>query len=207
MSGFDKKKHWENIYNTKNLDEVSWYQPNPTNSLELIKENSESLNSKIIDIGGGDSFLVDHLLYLGYTNITVLDISEKAIERAKTRLGKNASNVKWIVADILDFNPPEKYDIWHDRAAFHFLTKDSEIQKYKQFTAQGVKENGTLIIGTFSESGPLKCSGIEIKQYSEETLINCFLVHFNKTKAVNYNHPTPFNTTQNFVFCSFKRKI
>jgi len=205
MSEFDKKKHWENIYDTKNIDEVSWYQPTPTISLNFIKENSVSLASKIIDIGGGDSFLVDHLLDLGYTDITVVDISTKAIERAKSRLGNNANKVKWIVADASNFNPPELYDVWHDRAAFHFLTNNSEIHNYIQSVTKGLNENGTLIIGTFSEKGPLKCSGIEIKQYSERSLTTCFSANFKKTKAVNDNHPTPFNTTQNFIFCSFKR--
>lgn len=206
MSDFDKKKHWENIYDTKNLDKVSWYQPTPSTSLDFIKENSTSLATKIIDIGGGDSFLVDHLLDLGYTDITVVDISVKAIERAKSRLENKANKVKWLIADASNFNPPEQYDVWHDRAAFHFLTEHSEIQNYTQSAAKGLKENGTLIIGTFSETGPLKCSGIEIKQYSETSLTTCFFANFNKTKSVNYNHPTPFNTTQNFVFCSFKRK-
>jgi SAM-dependent methyltransferase len=206
MSDFDKKKHWENIYNTKSLDEVSWYQPAPTTSLDFIKESAVSLASKIIDVGGGDSFLVDHLLELGYTDITVVDISAKAIERAKARLELKSNKVKWIVADASNFNPPEQYDVRHDRAAFHFLTDDSEIQNYTQSAAKGLNENGALIIGTFSENGPLKCSGIEIKQYSEVSLATCFIANFNKTKAVNYNHPTPFNTTQNFVFCSFKRK-
>ncbi|MGB0886616.1 MAG: class I SAM-dependent methyltransferase [Vicingaceae bacterium] len=206
MTDFDRKKHWENIYETKALNEVSWYQPTPTTSLEFIKENTNSLADKIIDIGGGDSFLADHLLELGYTDITVVDISAKAIERAKTRLNEKASKVKWIVADAADFTPNEQYDIWHDRAAFHFLTDNSDIDNYKNTAANAINKNGTMIIGTFSIDGPFKCSGIEIKQYSEETLASCFEENFSLTKTVNYNHPTPFNTTQNFVFCSFKRK-
>ena len=188
------------------MNEVSWFQQEPTTSLALIQKNTQSKDDAIIDVGGGDGFLVDNLLELGYTNITVLDISANAINKAKERLGINADKVKWIVSDITDFIPAEQYDVWHDRAAFHFLTEHSEIQNYTQSAAKGLKENGTLIIGTFSETGPLKCSGIEIKQYSETSLTTCFLANFNKTKSVNYNHPTPFNTTQNFVFCSFKRK-
>lgn len=206
MTDFDRKKHWENIYNTKQLDEVSWYQPTPQTSLDYITSNATSLTVKIIDVGGGDSFLVDHLLNLGYTDITVVDISAKAIERAKARLNEKASKVKWIVADAADFTPPEQYDIWHDRAAFHFLTDENDIANYRNTAANTINKNGTMIIGTFSIDGPFKCSGIEIKQYSEESLTNCFEENFSLAKTVNYNHPTPFNTTQNFVFCSFKRK-
>jgi SAM-dependent methyltransferase len=206
MTDFDRKKHWENIYETKKLGEVSWYQPTPQTSLDFITSNATSLTVKIIDVGGGDSFLVDHLLELGYTDITVVDISAKALERAIARLRDKAKSVKWIVADASNFNPSEQYDIWHDRAAFHFLTNENDINNYKKAAAKGLTENGALIIGTFSIDGPFKCSGIEIKQYSEQSLTASFADHFNKIKAVNYNHPTPFNTTQNFVFCSFKRK-
>jgi 2-polyprenyl-3-methyl-5-hydroxy-6-metoxy-1,4-benzoquinol methylase len=205
MTDFDKKKHWENIYDTKNLDEVSWYEPTPQNSIDLITQDKPSKNSKIIDIGGGDSFLVDHLLDLGFTNVTVLDISEKAIDRAKSRLGIRASQVKWIVFDITKFVAPEKYDIWHDRAAFHFLTNANEVISYVDTAKKSLNNNANLIIGTFSDDGPLKCSGIEITKYSETTLKKCFQDDFTLDKCINYNHSTPFNTMQNFVFCSFKR--
>ncbi|MBL4668423.1 MAG: class I SAM-dependent methyltransferase [Flavobacteriales bacterium] len=205
MADFDKKKHWENIYETKSVNDVSWYQPTPQTSLDFIKESNISFSAKIIDIGGGDSFLVDHLLNLGYTDITVLDISAKAIEKAKTRLKDNANKVKWIIADISNFNPIEQYDIWHDRAAFHFLTDKQEIESYINSTTKGLKENGSLIIGTFSTDGPFKCSGIEIKQYSEKSLEECFSESYRKNKCVIVNHPTPFNTSQNFVFCSFTK--
>ena len=205
MIDLDRKKHWENIYATKKIDEVSWYQPIPTTSRALIEASNIAFNAKIIDVGGGDGSLVDCLLELGYTDITVLDISANAIERAKNRLGENAEKVKWIVADAAHFNPPEQYDLWHDRAAFHFLTQKSAIQNYQQAVEKGLKENGCLIIGTFSKEGPLKCSGIAIQQYSEETLTNCFSNHFNIIKTIYYKHPTPFNTMQNFVFCSFKK--
>ncbi len=206
MADFDKKKHWENIYDTKKLNEVSWYQPTPTTSIELIQENNIPLSAKIIDIGGGDSFLVDNLLQLGFTDITVLDISSNAIERAKARLGESSKKVKWIVADAANFAPTENYDLWHDRAAFHFLTKENDVQSYINSANQGISNNGTMIIGTFSENGPLKCSGIGITQYSEESLSACFSENFTTTKSFTLNHETPFNTMQNFVFCSFNRK-
>tara|TARA_B100000809_G_scaffold30391_2_gene26387 strand:- start:12309 stop:12929 length:621 start_codon:yes stop_codon:yes gene_type:complete len=205
MTDFDKKKHWENIYETKNLDEVSWYESAPQNSIDLITQDKPSKNSKIIDIGGGDSFLVDHLLDLGFTDITILDISTKAIERAKSRLGIRATQVKWIVSDITKFVDQKKYDIWHDRAAFHFLTKPNDINSYVINAKKSLNSNANLIIGTFSDDGPLKCSGIEITRYSKTTLKKCFQNDFTLYKCINYNHPTPFNTMQNFVFCSFKR--
>ena len=204
MESFDRKKHWENIYSTKQLNEVSWYQPTPETSLKFIKALNIPKTASIIDIGGGDSFLADNLLQLGYQNITVLDISKKAIERAKLRLGKQSKNVKWIQADASDFNPIETYDVWHDRAAFHFLTDENEIEDYLNAAQKGVKENGNLIVGTFSTEGPKKCSGIEITQYSESTLTK----RFSKFKKVNcqiIEHDTPFGITQNFIFCSFKK--
>ncbi len=156
MNNLNRKKHWENIYNTKAINDVSWYQPKPETSLQFIKELNLPKSSNIIDIGGGDSFLVDNLLDLGYTNITVLDISKKAIERAKQRLQKQNENVKWIVADASNFNPTENYDLWHDRAAFHFLTKETEINNYVNSTQNSITQNGYLIIGTFSMEGAPK---------------------------------------------------
>ena len=205
MEQFDRKKHWENMYNTKNLNEVSWYQPTPETSLEFITNANLPRDAKIIDIGGGDSFLVDHLLELGYSNVSVLDISEKAIERAKQRLGEKAAKVTWIVSDICEFQTGEKYDFWHDRAAFHFLTKDSDIQNYLEKVGRFIFEKGLLVIGTFSETGPLKCSGIEIKQYTETSLTSLLNQFFEKIKCIIVDHKTPFDTMQNFVFCVFNK--
>ncbi len=204
MESFDRKKHWETIYSTKQLDEVSWYQPNPETSLNIIKELNVPKTSSIIDIGGGDSFLVDNLLELGYQNITVLDISKKAIERAKLRLGEKSENVKWIEADVSNFTPTETYNLWHDRAAFHFLTDENEISNYLKSAKKGVKKEGSMIIGTFSNDGPKKCSGIEITQYSKDTLPDRFS-DFKILNCQNIDHDTPFNTKQNFIFCTFKK--
>ena len=131
MAEFNRKNHWENIYTTKSLEEVSWYEPTPATSLSFVKQFNIPTSAKIIDIGGGDSLFVDYLLDLGYQDITVLDISAAALERAKKRLGENAHKVKWIVADAANFTPTEKYDFWHDRAAFHFLTQEKEILNYR----------------------------------------------------------------------------
>jgi len=205
METFDRKNHWENIYKTKELKDVSWFEPTPETSLGFFKQFNVPKSAKIIDIGGGDSFLVDHLLALEYSDITVLDISESALERAKTRLGNDALKVKWIVADAATFKPTEKYDFWHDRAAFHFLTQEHEIVNYLNTVQQSILPTGVLVIGTFSESGPKKCSGIEIKQYSEVSMTEKLNRFFEKIKCITVDHKTPFETIQNFVFCSFRK--
>ena len=199
-----RKKHWETVYQTKNPDEVSWTQEIPKTSLAFIHSFGLDKSAKIIDIGGGDSKLVDHLLDQGFENITVLDISEKALEKAKIRLAEKAKKATWIISDILDFESTETYDVWHDRAAFHFLTTENEIEKYKSIVKNSV--DGFLIIGTFSQNGPLKCSGLEISQYSEEKLTSTFEDNFDKINSVLEDHQTPFGTTQNFLFCSFKNR-
>ena len=205
MSCFDRHQHWEKIYQSKSLDEVSWYQPSPATSLDFLKQLNVPLDAKIIDIGGGDSLLVDHLLKLGYTNISVLDISESALDKAKNRLGEQAKKVEWIVADIAAFEPSQQYDVWHDRATFHFLTQEEEIGSYIHSAKQAICESGVLVIGTFSDQGPEKCSGIKIKQYTEQSLPVLLKRFFKKIKCIRVNHQTPFNTIQNFVFCSFRK--
>ena len=199
----DRKKHWEDIYRTKESKELSWYQPVPSISLDFIKELNVAKTAKIIDVGGGDSLLVDYLLDLGYEDITVLDISEVAIEKAKHRLGDRSKKVKWIIADIITFEPTEKYDFWNDRAAFHFLTQDHEIEKYLEIAQHTINPNGVLLIGTFSNDGPTRCSGIEIKQYSEQSMNDRINKFFKKLKCIKVEHKTPFDTIQKFVFCSF----
>jgi len=205
MENFDRKKHWENIYQTKKINEVSWFQPTPQTSLDFIKLFNVPITAKIIDIGGGDSLLADHLLDLDYQDITVLDISEAALDRARQRLGDRATRVKWIAADAAIFKPTEKYDFWHDRATFHFLTQEQEISNYLDTAQKSIKQTGILVIGTFSEKGPKKCSGIEIKQYSETTMTERLKLFFKKIKCIAIDHKTPFDTIQNFVFCSFRK--
>ena len=200
-----KRKHWETIYNTKKLQEVSWYQLVPATSLDFIKETGISKDAAIIDVGGGDSFLVDHLLSLGFTNISVLDISGKALERARHRLGSKAQKVTWIESDITTFKPKEKYDLWHDRAAFHFLNEPEDILKYMQVLEAAIKPNGFLMIGTFSENGPAKCSGIEIKQYAVEELKAIVPSSFLFLEGENIEHPTPTGNIQDFTFCKFQK--
>lgn len=204
MNHNSRKKHWETVYETKNPDEVSWTQEIPKTSLDFIASLRFEKEAQIIDIGGGDSKLVDYLIDQGYKNVSVLDISAKALERAKKRLGDKARKVNWIVGDITKFNPENKYDIWHDRATFHFLTTSQQISAYTDIIQRSV--TGFIIIGTFSENGPKKCSGLDIKQYSENTLSTVFGNNFEKIRCITEDHTTPFDTKQNFVFCSFKRK-
>lgn len=200
------QQHWDHLYKTKAEEQVSWFQPYPKTSMEFVELFNLRTEANIIDIGGGDSHFVDALLDKGYQNIYVLDISANAIERAKERLGEKAKQVHWIVSDVTEFEPPVQFDFWHDRAAFHFLTTEDKIYRYVAIAEDAVKKDGYLILGTFSEKGPKKCSGLETKQYSEASLSARFEVAFDRIKCINEDHLTPFNTVQNFLFCSFKRK-
>lgn len=194
--------HWENIYQTKQPNDVSWTQDIPRISLEFIQKARLPKDARIIDVGGGDSKLVDYLLQEGYNDLTVLDISRAAIERAQQRLGNQAGLVNWIVGDVLDFHPTEKYDCWHDRAAFHFQTEEAAIEQYLSIAREAVR--GIIIIGTFSVDGPKKCSRLEIKQYDEGGMKNKFeKFDFKNVECKREDHITPAGSVQNFVFCSF----
>jgi hypothetical protein len=196
--------HWDTVYKTKAPNQVSWTQEIPKTSLDFIHSFGLSKTAKIIDIGGGDSKLVDYLLDEGFENITVLDISAEALDKAKKRLGDKSVKVNWVVSDITEFKPNTTYDVWHDRATFHFLTTSKQIAQYMNIARNAVA--GYLTIGTFSENGPEKCSGLQIKQYSEEKLTAELENGFDKIRCITEDHTTPFDTTQNFLFCSFKRQ-
>lgn len=201
----DVKEHWETIYKTKQANEVSWTQEVPAISLEFIHKFHIPKSAKIIDIGGGDSKLVDFLLAEGYSNVSVLDISQSAILRAQERLGKDAKKVDWIVCDILDFRPKEKYDVWHDRAAFHFQTDTAQIEKYLQIVKKAV--DGLVIVGTFSVDGPIKYSGLDIQPYDEDGMKAKFeKSDFKNLECKREDHITPSGAVQNFVFCSFMKQ-
>lgn len=201
----DRKAHWENIYETKPLESVSWYQKEPTLSLQLIDELCPSKDVSILDVGGGDSFLVDYLIKKEYSELSVLDISEKALVRGAERLADAASKVDWICADITAWNTTNQYAIWHDRAAFHFLREKSAVASYVALAGKTVSSGGSMIIATFAKDGPQKCSGIEIQQYNEEDLKSLFKDNFQLEQTHHYQHPTPFDTTQSFIYCVFKR--
>jgi 2-polyprenyl-3-methyl-5-hydroxy-6-metoxy-1,4-benzoquinol methylase len=199
------KDHWEKIYQTKRPDEVSWWQENPRTSLDFIHSFRLPVSARIIDVGGGDSKLVDALLDEGFENVTVLDISERALERAKQRLAERAQRVQWIVSDITEFHAQFPFDLWHDRATFHFLTTEPQIARYVSAAREAVRPLGYLVLGTFSTEGPKTCSGLTIKQYSDQSLASQLQDGFEKIRCITEDHVTPFNTKQNFLFCSFRR--
>lgn len=199
------KEHWNKVFDTKQETEVSWFQQYPKTSVDFLESFQLPLDAHIIDVGGGDSYFIDALLERGFRNIHLLDISATAIERVKYRLGETGKHVNFIVSDILDFEPSVKFDFWHDRAAFHFLTSEEKIHKYVAIAEKAIKKKGYLILGTFSDEGPKKCSGLEIKQYTETSMSARFQGTFNRIKCIRENHITPFKTVQNFLFCSFRR--
>ena len=203
---YDVKEHWEDVWAKKKSSEVSWYQQEPKTSLELILLIHPSKDTSIIDVGGGDSRLVDKLLQLGFQNITVLDISANALERAKERLGKRAQLIKWIECDVRNFDSDDQYDIWHDRALLHFLTSDEDLKNYVELTKRHVKTGGYLIISTFSTKGPKMCSGLDTKQYSEESMKKLFSNGFNPVKSFEEEHVTPFGKSQIFTCNVFRKK-
>ncbi len=206
METANNKEHWEKVFATKSQEEVSWFEVYPKTSVEFLKLFDLPLDANIIDVGGGDSHFIDALIEMGYHNIYLLDISVKAIERVKNRLGSNADKVNYIVSDILDFQTDIKFEFWHDRAAFHFLTDEDQVNNYVGIAEKNIDRDGYLVLGTFSETGPTKCSGLEIKQYNEVSMSSRFEKSFERIKCMEENHVTPFNTIQNFLFCSFKRK-
>ena len=201
----EKKKYWENIYQTKKIDGVSWYQETPSESIELIKKFSTSNSDTIIDIGCGKGFLADNLLKLNYENITLVDISLNALEEVKERL--NNESLNFIETDVLNLKLEQTFDIWHDRAVFHFISEKEGVEKYISLCNEYIGEGGKLIIGTFSEDGPLKCSGLEIKRYSIENLKQLFKENFEFIEGFKKLHTTPFDTQQSFTFCVFRKVI
>lgn len=198
------KDHWEKIYQSKAFQELTWAQDVPHTSLDFIKSFNLPLNASIIDVGGGDCRLVDHLLEFGYTDITVLDISAQSLERARQRLGGKADTVKWLVGDVRTFTCEHPYDLWHDRAAFHFLVTEDDVKNYLQMAGRCVSQY--MILGTFSKTGPTKCSGLPVQQYSDLQLAQLFMQEFRKIKCINVDHVTPTKAIQNFTFCSFRKK-
>ncbi len=200
------KQHWENVYATRQPHEVSWFQAVPATSLAFINAFELPRHAPIIDVGGGDSLLVDHLLAAGYEDVTVLDISGAALARAQQRLGARADRVQWLEADIRAFVPTRRYALWHDRAAFHFLTTGAEVTQYLHHARAAVNHGGYLTMGTFALDGPTRCSGLPISQYSEDTLARALADGFTKLRCLTEAHRTPAQTIQSFLFCSFQRQ-
>lgn len=206
MSTSTRKAHWEHVYESRDTEQVNWFQPTPHHSLEILEPLGLPSDAAIIDIGGGDSRLVDHLLALGYQDITVLDISEAAIRKAQQRLGEQANQVNWILEDITAFQPSRQYTFWYDRAAFHFLREQTEIDRYVQTAANAIHSGGYLLLGTFSTKGPDRCSGLDVTQYSALSLTSLFSEDFERLDCHTANHETPSGDIQNFLFCLFQRK-
>lgn len=198
----DVKNYWENIYTERAPDAVSWYRPHLETSLALIDRAAGTRSASIIDIGGGESTLVDDLLVLGYQNVTVLDISEKAIEVTRNRLGPIAEKVNWIAAEIGHAQlPRHAYDIWHDRAVFHFLTREEQRVSYVRQVAHAVKPGGHVIVSTFGPEGPTECSGLKVVRYDADSLHGEFGARFQLVESSKELHQTPFGATQQFLYC------
>ena len=198
----DAKTHWEKVYATKTPDAVSWYRRHLDRSLALIERAVPERSASIIDVGGGESTLVDDLLLRGYTNITVLDVSQGAIDVTRSRLGSAADQVRWIAADITEVElEPRAYDLWHDRAVFHFLTVPEQRTAYVGQVARSVKPGGHVIVSAFGPEGPTKCSGLEVVRYDAESLHREFGGSFRLVESSTELHHTPFDTTQQFLYC------
>ena len=198
----DASAHWEKVYNTRAPDAVSWYRPHLETSLALIERAAGGSLAAIIDVGGGPSTLVDDLLVHGYKNITVLDISETALALAKTRLGRAAERVEWIPADVAHAElPSHAYDVWHDRAVFHFLTSPEDRVAYVQNVMHAVKRGGHVIVSTFGPDGPSKCSGLDVVRYDAQSLHDQFGKRFRLVESAKEMHQTPFGNTQQFLYC------
>jgi len=206
MSELSRKNHWEKVYKKKKTEDVSWYQLNPKTSVELILSLNPEKEDSIIDIGGGDSLLADNLIEFGFKRIFVLDISSEALERSCKRLFNKREYLNWLHSDITDFKTDLRFYIWHDRATFHFFTDREDIIKYVTVVEEYIKPKGYMILSTFSMSGPNKCSGLDVKQYSEDSIKRTFRVGFDFVKSLDEVHTTPSNVKQNFIYCILQRK-
>ena len=201
----DLKSHWENIYSSKNEDGVSWFQEYPKTSIDLIEKYSINKSIPIIDIGSGRSRILKNLIENEYDDLTYLDISQEACSKSKISLGNKQDLVRWHVENVLDFNTEKNFSIWHDRAVFHFLISKEDVEKYKKVALKNIVQGGYLILGTFSENGPEKCSGLNVSRCSSESLKKIFNPEFKMIECFTIDHKTPFDTNQNFLFSIFKK--
>lgn len=206
-TAMDRRTHWESVYTTRQPTEVSWYQPEPARSLELLRAAGAGPATPIVDIGGGDSTLVDAVLREGLGRMTVLDVSRAALDRARARLGERAGEVTWVEADVVRAELPEDaYDIWHDRAAFHFLTDREDRARYISLAATALRPGGTLIIATFAADGPLRCSGLDVARYSPQELARELGDAFTLVRGFGDVHRTPSGGEQRFTYAVFRRR-
>jgi SAM-dependent methyltransferase len=199
------KLHWERVHESKDAEQASWWQSEPTRSLELIEASGVSLGDPIIDVGAGASTLVDHVLAAGYSDMTVLDLSGAALDRVRQRLGERARHIRFVQADVTTWSARRDYALWHDRAVFHFLTDPSDRQAYRSTLAGALRTGGQAIIATFGLAGPESCSGLDVARYSAESLSAEMGDMFELLESVDDIHRTPWGAEQAFVFCRFKR--
>jgi trans-aconitate methyltransferase len=201
----ERQAHWNEVYATKSAHKVSWFQPRAEMSMRLIEAAGATKDCAIIDVGGGSSVLIDHLLDAGFLDVTALDISERALIGSKDRLGARAAEVHWIVNDVLAWSPARAYDVWHDRAVFHFLTGEHERTVYRATLLKGLRPHGALILGTFAEDGPERCSGLPVHGWSAEALAAEFGDEFRLIESVREDHRTPGGAVQPFTWARFER--
>lgn len=202
----DVRAHWDAVWGARAPDEVSWYQEDPVASLQLVRDASLEPSARIIDVGGGASTLTDRLLAAGHQNLSVLDVSAEAIRRARLRLGDQAEDVEWFVADARSFVPPHRWDLWHDRAAFHFLTETEDRRAYRKTLLRALAPHGQLILATFGMDGPKKCSGLDVVRYSKDSLSTELGDEFELVQTAEEIHTTPAGGAQAFLFCRFLRR-
>lgn len=207
MSTQQRQAHWQNVYQTKGEREVSWFQESPEISLDLIRATGVGPDGPIIDIGGGASRLVDVLLDAGFISITVLDLSEKALEASKARLGARGAAVDWVVADVTTWQPSQTYDVWHDRAAFHFLTDPDDQAAYAEYVRKAVNPGGHVIIGTFALDGPERCSGLPVVRHDAVSVGRMLGNSFVLIESRRHDHHTPGGAIQKFQFSRFQRRL
>lgn len=207
MERESRQAHWEDVYTKKAESEVSWFQDHPAQSLDLMAELGATADTAIIDIGGGASRVVDCLVEKGFRAVTVLDLSQAALNMAQARLGDRAAKVSWLNADATSWQPHDKYDIWHDRAAFHFLTEEADRAAYVRRMKQALKAGSHAIIATFALNGPDKCSGLPVKRYDAPGLGSALGQGFTLMDTRSHAHLTPWGTTQSFQFSVFRLDV
>lgn len=206
MTVYERRSHWQNVYSSKGEQQVSWTQADPQPSLGLIEKFARDRGAAIVDIGGGASRLVDALVARGFTAVTVLDLSEAALQSAQARMGEHAASVRWIAADATDWQPPGAFDIWHDRAAFHFLVEPEDRAAYIDRLHAGVKPGGHAIIATFAPDGPEKCSGLPVQRYAPGSLSATIGAEFDLVEHQPHRHLTPWDAEQSFQYSVLRRR-
>jgi SAM-dependent methyltransferase len=206
MVAINHKAHWESVYSTKGDTGVSWYQSEPRLSLELIRAVAPSIRGRIIDVGGGSSVLVERLLDLPFERVAVLDIAETALSRARSRLGERAGRVEWIAADVTEIQDLGTFDVWHDRAVFHFLTDAAERRNYVDLARRALPEGGHLVIASFADDGPKRCSGLDVRRYNAETMGIELGEGFSLVREAKETHTTPWGSSQPFFYGVFRRQ-